>query len=49
MTAAEKAMQDINALLEEHYSVRLGRTETLAAISRIVGAYEIERIGEQAS
>ena len=48
MSAAEKAMQDITAILEEHYAGRTFSHEALNGISRIVGRYDIERIGEQA-
>ena len=48
MTAAEKAMQDIAALLEQHYAGEVAMTEVdvVMAVNRIVGRYDIERIGE---
>lgn len=48
MTAAEKAIQDITALLEQHYSGEAAMTEVdvVMAVNRIVGRYDMERIGE---
>lgn len=46
-TPAEKAMQDITALLEQHYSGEATMTEVdvVMAVNRIVGRYDIERLG----
>lgn len=46
MNAAEKAMQDITALLEEHYAGNIFSPDVINGVSRIVGRYDIERIGE---
>ena len=48
VNAAEKAMQDITALLEQHYSGEVAMTEVdvVMAVNRIVGRYDMERIGE---
>ena len=46
MTAAEKAMQEIQALLEQHYAGNIFSPDVIAGVSRIVGRYDIERIGE---
>lgn len=48
MSAAEKAMQDIEALLEQHYSGEVTMTEVdvVMAVNRIAGRYDMERIGE---
>lgn len=46
MTAAEKAMQDITALLENHYAGNIFSPDVIAGVSRIVGVYDVERIGE---
>lgn len=46
MSAAEKAMQDITALLEQHYAGNIFSPDVIAGVSRIVGRYDMERIGE---
>lgn len=46
MTAAEKAMQDIGAALESYFNGAQSEPNALNSIARIVGRYDIERIGE---
>lgn len=46
MTAAEKAMQDIQALLEQHYAGNIFSPDVVGGVSRIVGRYAMDRIGE---
>jgi len=46
MTAAEKAMEDIGAALDEFYRGDTWEPSTINAIARIAGAYSVERIGE---
>jgi hypothetical protein len=48
MTAAEKAMQDIKALLDGYFSdtSRIVEVDVVMHLARIVGAYDVERIGD---
>ena len=48
MTAAEKAMRDIGALLAAHISGKRGALEVINDLHRVNGAYSVERIGEGA-
>lgn len=47
-TAAERAMTDITALLEQHYAGNIYSPDVINGVSRIVGRYDMERIGEGA-
>ena len=46
MTAAEKAMRDVDAALERYISGELAENRALMEVARVVGAYSVERIGE---
>jgi hypothetical protein len=46
MTAAEKAMQDVDAALERYISGERSELRALNDIARVVAAYSVERIGE---
>lgn len=47
MTAAEKAMQDIQALLDGYSKEWRREIDVVMDLHRIVGAYSVERIGEK--
>jgi hypothetical protein len=46
MTAAEKAMQDVDAALERYISGERSELRALNDIARVVGRYNMEHIGE---
>ncbi len=46
MTAAEKAMQDIQTLLEQYYACNIFGPDVIGGVSRIVGVYDMDRIRE---
>lgn len=39
-------MQDIQAVLEQHYAGNIFGPDVVSGVSRIVGRYAMERIGE---
>lgn len=49
MSAAEKAMQDITAVVDRWSRGARNEVEVILAISRIVGRYDIERIRDSAN
>lgn len=48
MTAAEKAMQDIGAALDQFFKGNITSVDALNAVAQANGAYSIEHIGESA-
>lgn len=46
VTAAEKAMQDIQTLLEQYYACNIFGPDVIGGVSRIVGVYDMDRIRE---